>query len=133
LIQFFCRMELRRSFTLNEVDFVKLRESVDSDSYSDGADTELVVISNICAYFDVSSKRLIEVVPMICDTSLSLKLVNELKNSFMKQLGIGGASGLENCQRFLQEDPDVRERKQILRRQQEIVNRAEQILSSVKC
>src|SRR5438477_475064 len=97
-------MELRRSFTLNEADYVKLRESTDSDSYSDVSDTELLVISNVCTYIDISSKRLIEVIPMICDTSLSLKLIKQLGNSFIPQLGILGPSGLENSVKFLREE-----------------------------
>lgn len=129
-IQFFCSMELRRSFVLNEDDYSKLRENVDSDSYSDGSEAELVVLSHVRAYFDISSKRIIETVPMICDTSLSLNLTSQLQSSFIKELGLVGPSSSENSERFLQEDPDLKEKKQRLRRNAEIINRAEQILAS---
>lgn len=131
MIQFFCHMEERRSFVLMEEDYNKTRETIDSDSYSDGADTESVVIANVRAYFDVSSKRLIEVIPMICDTALSLKLYKQLNDSFSSKLGILGDSGSKNSEKYLREDPDIRERRLKLRRKLEIVNQAEQILASI--
>ena|SRR5579859_7415182 len=133
MIQFFCRMEQRRSFVMNDKDYRKLRESFESDmAYSDSYETELAIISHVRAYFDVASKRLIETVPMICDTSMALKLIDQLDKSFAKQLGITGEEGNQNAKKFLQEDVEVKEKRESLSRQKEIVESAERILASVK-
>jgi hypothetical protein len=130
-IKYICDMESRQSFILNEADYIKMRQSMDYDAYSDGAETESFVIANVLAYFEISSKRLIEIIPMICDTSLSLKFVPQLETSFLGMLGIVGPLGSENSEKYLRETSEIRERRQRLRRQLEIVNRAEQILTSV--
>ena len=68
---------------------------------------------------------------MICDTALSLKLYKQLNESFSSKLGILGDSGSKNSEKYLREDPDIRERRLKLRRKLEIVNQAEQILASI--
>ena len=131
-IQFFCRMEVRRSFVINESDYIKLRETTDPDSYySDGPDTELAVMNHVSTYFDISSKRIIETVPMICDTSISSNLTGKLRKLFNKELGVTGAGGVENSERFLEEDRELKERKRRLLRMEETLNRGEEIFASV--
>ena len=124
-------MESRRSFIFNRQDYLKQKESNDSEGSPDDFEMESEVLSHVQTYFDISSRRVIEVVPMICDTSLGLKLVKQLTKAFAKQLGIVGTNGLANSKNFLQEDAAVIERRRWLRRQEEIVSRAEQILSSI--
>lgn len=124
-------MEIRRSFVFNDQDYNRQKEANDPDVQPERYETESDVLSHVQTYFDISSKRLIEMVPMICDTSVALKLSSQLRKLFAAQIGIVGTQGLENSRKFLQEDAAVVERKRVLSRQKEIINRAEQILASI--
>jgi hypothetical protein len=131
-VQFFCRTEARRSLFVNQLDYIKLRETTDPDSYSDGPDTELAVMNHVSTYFEISSKRIIETIPMICDTSIALNLTGQMRKSFNKDLGVTGPGGVENSERFLEEDRELKERKRRLLKEEEILNRGDEILASVQ-
>jgi hypothetical protein len=126
-------MEVRQAYGLNDPDFVKLQKetylditdaSSTIDSVSD--ETAFQVISHIRTYFDFSSKRIIEVVPMICDIFLTEKLQARIDRDFLRAIGV-----LDNgkCATYGQEDPRIRELRQDLLRKKGIVERALEITS----
>lgn len=128
----FCRMETRQSYGLNDEDYIKLQteaypEFGDSSSGIDGVsdDTALQVISHTRTYFDMSSKRVVEVIPMICELFLTEKLEQRLVGDFQTALGIFDK---EKCSNLVQEDPEVQKRRQGLLRKKGIVKNALEII-----
>ena len=127
----FCRMESRVACGLNDQDYVKLQREtyldigdITSNDISD--ETALQVISHTRTYFDISSKRIVEVIPMVCEIFLTEKLEARIERDFPAALGV---LDREKCRRYLQEDPKVRELRQDLVRKKTIVRTALDITS----
>lgn len=133
-IQLFCKMEIRRSFRLNEEDYCVRFESEQSELRKalqlegSQSETELRIISNVLTYFDIASKRLIEAVPMICEISFAQRLGEIIRKDLTKLLGLTGSNGLENCAKFAREEFSVRNERQRLGRAQEVLESSLKVL-----
>jgi len=92
--------------------------------HADENDAELGVISHVVAYFDISSKRLIDDIPKVFETMFARDFGVELRQVLTTNLKLVGAPGLDNCQRYIRDEPDVQAMRNNLTRQQDILVKA---------
>lgn len=92
--------------------------------YVDQWQAEMEVIAHVIAYFDISSKRLIDDVPKIFETVFAKSFGMELKETLSDMLELVGDGALENCLRYVKDEDEVRVRRDDLTRQQEILVKA---------
>jgi hypothetical protein len=132
-IRLFCKMEVRRSFNLNvkelEQQAQKILLEIANEANSDYS-TELRIISNVLAYFDFASRRLVESVPMVCEVSIADGLGHQFRKDFPAKLGLLGSNGLETCARFSAEEASVKEERLRLQNAKETVDKALSILDT---
>jgi hypothetical protein len=95
----------------------------------DEFEAELIVISQVLAYFDLSSKRIIDVIPMIFEKVFAQHFSDELSKVLTVELELVGERGLENCARYAQEEPAVRVKREDLTRQRVILERALEVIA----
>jgi hypothetical protein len=93
--------------------------------HQDEYDPELDVIAHVTAYFDIASKRIIDDVPMIFETSFALTFTDKLEKNLHEKLNIAGSTGLENCQRYVCDEPEIRKKRSDWTRQLEVLKKAE--------
>jgi hypothetical protein len=96
----------------------------------DDYQTELTVISQVLAYFQVSSNRFTDVMPMIFETVFVRDFADELKNNLTSGLKLIGKDGYANCARFAKEEPEVQENRGRLERQRGILCDALKVVSN---
>lgn len=99
----------------------------DPDEY----EAEMSVISEILAYFEISSKRIIDITPMIFETVFATHFVNDLRKMLAAKLKLVGESGLENCTKYGADEPDVQAKRVDLNRQMHILSNAAAIVSDL--
>lgn len=92
--------------------------------YVDQWQAEMEVIAHVVAYFDISSKRLIDDVPKIFESVFAKSFGMELKETLTDMLELVGDGALENCLRYIRDEDDVRVKRDDLTRQQEILVKA---------
>ena len=92
--------------------------------------TELTVMSQVLAYFQVSSIRFTDVMPMIFETVFVRDFADELKNKMTSGLKLIGKDGYANCARFAKEEPEVQENRGRLERQKGILCDALKVVSN---
>jgi hypothetical protein len=97
----------------------------DPDEY----EAELTVISEVLAYFEIASKRIIDVMPMLFETRLAVNFEEDIRKTLAAKLGLVGEFGLENCLRYAVDEPDIRSKREDLNRQKEILSNAFAIIS----
>jgi hypothetical protein len=103
----------------------KLARLLDTDEYK----TELMVTSQVLAYFQVSSVRIIDVMPMIFETIFARQFSSTLKKNLKCMLQLSGQSGYKNCVRFSKEEPEFRAERKRLERQRNILVEASTVIS----
>jgi hypothetical protein len=131
-------MELNRCFILNQEDFLHSQETIYFELKNSapqngrtGQERELRVLAGVLAYFQFSSKRVIDVIPMYCSMGLMTDFGEAMRKGFQRKLGVTGTLGLQNCKRFAQDDQNVRERRQELRTKVKIVDDASELLANI--
>jgi len=92
--------------------------------HHDEYDHELEVISHITAYFDISSKRLIDDIPKVFETVFAFYFGKELERNLAMNLKLVGDGGVETCKRYVQDEPDVQFKRDELVRQEGILKSA---------
>ena len=92
--------------------------------YVDEYQAELNVIAHVIAYFDISSKRLIDDVPKIFESVFARKFGLKLKDSMTTKLDLVGDGSLEVCLRYIKDEDNVQIQRTDLTRQQEILIKA---------
>lgn len=97
----------------------------DPDEY----EVELIVISQVLAYFEISSKRIIDLMPMIFETVFARQFGDELRKGLTSNLKLVGEFGLENCARYALDEPDVQFKREEYNRHKDILSRALGIIS----
>jgi hypothetical protein len=103
----------------------KLARLLDADEYK----TELMVISQVLAYFQVSSVRIIDIMPMIFETIFARDYAQTLRKNLKSSLQLSGKGGYENCARFAKEEPEFQEERKRLERQRDILLEASVVIS----
>ena len=77
--------------------------------------TEIEVICQVLAYFESSSKRIIDIMPMIFETVFASEVVEELREALTSSLKLVGDPGPANCVKYTQDEPAVEtEREELL-------------------
>ena len=92
--------------------------------HADEYDAELGVISHVAAYFDISSKRLIDDIPKVFETVFAREFGLELGKVLMTKLKIVGEGALGNCARYIRDEPTVQVKRDELTRHQGILQDA---------
>lgn len=87
-------------------------------------ETELEVIAQVLAYFEISSQRIMDVMPMIFETVFARDFGDEIRKELTSSLKLVGDCGLENCARFAREEPDIQLRREDLNKRKDILSRA---------
>ncbi|KAI0324481.1 hypothetical protein GY45DRAFT_1262750 [Cubamyces sp. BRFM 1775] len=80
------------------------------DAYED----ELTLMAEIRAYFDISSKRLIDYIPQAIDEHLLYAFGEALLETLVEKLGLTIEDAGARCARYLAEDPDIAARREVL-------------------
>ena len=93
---------------------------INSDEY----DAELSVISHVAAYFELSSKRIVDDIPKVFETVFARDFGQGLGKSLKTTLQLVGERGVENCGRYVRDEPDIQSKRDDLTRQQEILKKA---------
>lgn len=94
----------------------------------DEYETELSVISDVWAYFEISSKRIIDIMPMLFEVVFARDFGRELGNLLTSELNLVGKQGEPTCARFTRDAEDVHVRRVKLIEEQGILRQALQIL-----
>ncbi len=97
----------------------------------DEFEAELVVVSGILAYFEISSKRIIDIIPMIVEKAFICRFAKELRNVLTSGLGFLGEFGYETCAKYGKDEPEIKIKRQDLERKSEILSEALSILSGI--
>jgi hypothetical protein len=92
--------------------------------YGDEFHTELEVIAHVVAYFDISSKRLIDDIAKIFETFFAHNFGQVLKRTLVMKLELVGEGGSEICARYIKEEDDIQVKRDYLTRQQDILVKA---------
>lgn len=95
----------------------------------DEYEPELEVIAHVTAYFDIASKRIVDDIPTLFETKFALTFVKELEKNLHEKLKLVGDSGLENCKRYVRDDPSTQRRREDLSRQLAILSKAEETVN----
>ena len=96
--------------------------------HNDEYQAELDVISHVAAYFDISSKRLIDDIPQVFETVFARDFGEKLNKVLTTNLGLVGERGLNNCVRYIRDEPDVEAKRENLNRQRNILCKARETI-----
>jgi hypothetical protein len=97
----------------------------------DEFEAEINVISETLAYFDISSKRFIDVMPMVFETVFAVAFVEDLRNGLTGRLNLVGESGYENCKKYGADEPAVQAQRQELNWRLNILSDCSKIVSNL--
>jgi hypothetical protein len=92
--------------------------------HRDPYQAELDVIAHVCAYFDISSRRLIDEIPQNFETVFAGDFAKTLQSQLTTKLNLVGDRGLENCARYIRDEPDVQAKRDNLTRMSGILENA---------
>ena len=92
--------------------------------HTDKYQAELDVISHVTAYYDISSKRLIDDIPQVFETVFAKDFGLDLRKCLTKTLRLVGVGGVDNCERYIQDEPDIQANRDDLMRQRGILTNA---------
>lgn len=104
----------------------QLARLYDRDEY----DAELDVISRVLAYFEVSSKRIMDVMPMIFETAFVCNFAEQLSRVLISDLKLIEESGFETCKRYGKDEPDIQVKRADYKRQADILSDAMSVIST---
>ena len=94
----------------------------------DEYETELTVVSDIWAYFDIASNRVIDIMPMIFEVLFARGSGRELHKVLTSELKLVGDQGPENCARYAQDAENTHWKRVKLTDHKNILLQALQIL-----
>ena len=97
----------------------------------DEFDAELDVMARVLAYFEISSRRIVDVMPMIFESALVCNFADELQKTMTSDLKLIGEFGFENCRIYGKDEPDIQVKRQEYRKHEEILTDAILIISGV--
>lgn len=88
-------------------------------------------MARVLAYFEISSRRIVDVMPMIFETALVCNFADELQKTMTSDLKLIGEFGFENCRIYGKDEPDIQVKRQEYRKHEEILTDAILIISGV--
>jgi hypothetical protein len=89
---------------------------------------EINVISETLAYFEISSKRIIDVMPMIFETSFAVEFLETLRTGLTTRLRLVGESGYQHCKKYGVDEPVVERRRVELNGKMKILSDASEVV-----
>ena len=89
---------------------------------------EIEVISHVVAYFDIASKRLIDDIPQVFETVFTFDFGERLGKTLTTNLNLVGEGGLENCTRYIRDEPDVQATRNDLTARYNILEKAKETM-----
>ena len=89
---------------------------------------ELDVIAHVSAYFDISSKRVIDDIPQIFEAVFARNFGERLAKELTTNLNLIGERGLDNCAKFVRDEPDVEGKRIYLTRLRGILEKARETI-----
>jgi Dynamin central region/Dynamin GTPase effector domain len=92
--------------------------------HHDTKQVELDVIAHVSAYFDLSSKRLIDDIPKIFETIFAEDSGIRLGKELCTKLGLVGEKGFSTCERYAKDDPETHAKRADLGRKKTILEAA---------
>ncbi|KLO12399.1 hypothetical protein SCHPADRAFT_941237 [Schizopora paradoxa] len=104
---------------LSEKDLARLHKAPDNFQ------EELMVMADVRAYFQVAYKRIIDHIPLTIEHSLNKGLAKSMKTSLLQQLDLDSSEASKRLKDLLDEDPNVKTRREQLETRR---RRLEQVL-----
>ena len=88
-------------------------------------------MSRVLAYFEISSKRINDIMPMIFEAAFVCHLAEKFSKVLIVDLKlIGEPSGFETCKRYGTDEPDIQVKRADYRRQAEILSDVMSVIST---
>jgi len=99
----------------------------------DSHDPALHYMASARAYFRIAFKRFADMVPMVIDQELlrGLDWERGLNSALTKGLGITGPGSLDKAKEYLQEQPEIKSRRESLLKKQERLLSAKRALQTI--
>ena len=85
-------------------------------------------MSQVLAYHVISSKRISDNIPMLFETVFVCGFSDGLREILMSKLKLVGESGLENCVKFAQDEPNIELERKKFEKQLDVLSNALKIL-----
>jgi hypothetical protein len=92
--------------------------------HKDEYEAEIEVISHVLAYFDLSSKHLVDNLPKVFETVFAEDFGSQLDEDLAKDLKLVGDGSLAVCTRFCKDEPEIQGKRNEFERQLDILNNA---------
>jgi Dynamin GTPase effector domain len=119
-------MEGRRSYLVNRTEFdeqtQEAREGIEETLAREALantihenEKELQIMSEVCAYVDIATVRVIESIPMAVDFGFAKGCADRLRKDFLSKLGVTETEGVERCQNFARGDRAIQEEREKLK------------------
>lgn len=99
-------------------------DSVEPPEYND----ELQLMAQVLAYHVISSKRIGDNIPMLFETVFVCGFSDGLREILLSKLKLVGDSGLENCVKFAQDEPNIELERKKFEKQLDVLSNALKIL-----
>ena len=106
----------------------RVPENMLTPQYIDEHEQEILVIAEVLAYYEVSYKRVIDVIPMLIENEFLHKFSVQLTAQLAKNLELTGDMGLERCEKYVVEDDDMQNLRKTLQNKKDVLEEATKIL-----
>jgi len=134
------RMELHRPFTSTSDHFVQRRNEVWNQlrgihfPTEDGQqfESEIYVKAYLIAYWEYSSQRFRDLVPMILETKLAKDFCIKLKEELESRLGLYDCTAFAICERYLQENEKTHAERNNLKDRERVLTEATDIFEKFR-
>jgi len=90
---------------------------------------ELRVIANVLIYFDYAWKRTFDVIPMFVEHEFFIAFSNELRDTLAQELGLNEKEGVDKCNKYAVENPEIVIKREEIERKMKILVSAADILN----
>ncbi|EGO00515.1 hypothetical protein SERLA73DRAFT_166837 [Serpula lacrymans var. lacrymans S7.3] len=92
----------------------------------DPMEPALIIMAGVRAYFQVSYKRFVDIIPLAIDHDLVLGLERGIQKAIVEDLQLTGPDVQERCRFLLQEQPGIRSKREELERKRKRLNTAKE-------
>jgi len=91
-------------------------------------EAELDVMAHVAAYFVISSRRLIDDIPRLLETVFARAFGEHLSETLITNLNLVGETGVDNCRKFVRDEPQIQEERERLTRILGILEKAKETI-----